>query len=355
MTKPLWEPDFDRILTVLRRDAEPDRVPFFELFQDIEILIACMDTPPPADPDEYRKYRRDFFVRHGYDYMNAYHTVSFPNIPSLASEDTAAENKRAARHWEDEHRGPIQSWEDFERYDWPKVTDAAFEDIERCAAILPEGMKVTVTLPGGVLENLIRLVGYEPLCYMLVEQPDLVQATVDGVGQTELAMYEALCGFEHVGLVWLNDDLGFKTQTMISPQHLRRFVFPWHKRLVEYAHAHGKPVVLHACGNLREVMDDLIDEVGIDGKHSFEDVIQPVAEFKRAYGSRVAAMGGIDVDVLARGTEAQVRQYVRRVIEQTAPGGGYALGSGNTVANYIPTANYLAMLDEGRAAGVYRR
>ena len=30
------------------------------------------------------------------------------------------------------------------------------------------------------------------------------------------------------------------------------------------------------------------------------------------------------------------------------PGGGYCLGTGNSVANYIPLANYLAMLDEGR-------
>ena len=166
-------------------------------------------------------------------------------------------------------------------------------------------------------------------------------------------MYRGLCDIEHVGALWLNDDLGFKTQTMISPADLRAFVFPWHKRLVEYAHAHGKPVILHACGNLKEVMDDLIDDVGIDAKHSFEDIIQPVTEAKRQYGARVALIGGIDVDVLARCTEEEVRRYTRRVIEECAPGGGWALGSGNSVANYIPVRNFLAMLDEGRQAGVY--
>lgn len=351
MFKP--EPNFDRILTVLRREHEPDRVPFFELFHDFEIIVACLGRPAPADPEQYRRYRLEFFLTHGYDYMNAYHTVGFPNVGSLTAPDTAAELARTQRSWEDEHHGPIGSWADFEQYPWPQVSDSAFEDIEKLAPLLPEGMRVTVTLPGGVLENLIRLLGYEPLCYLLVEQPDLVQAVVDGIGRTELRMYEVLCQFDHVGLVWLNDDLGFKTQTMISPAHLRRYVFPWHKRLVEYAHAHGKPVVLHACGNLREVMDDLIDDVGIDGKHSFEDVIQPVAEFRRQYGGRVAAMGGIDVDVLARGSEEQVRRYVRRTIEETAPGGGYALGSGNTLANYVPVRNFRAMLDEGWQAGRY--
>ena len=353
MNKSLWEPDFNRILTVLYRTGEPDRVPFFELFHDAEVLVGVMGGPPPSDPDAYRRWRLEFFTRLNYDYMNAYHTVSFPEVPTLLSDDTAAEQSRGQRGWEDEHHGPIGSWDDFERYQWPTVSDSNFADIEACAAILPDGMKVTVTLPGGVLENLIRLIGYEPLCYALIEQPDLVQAVVDKIGETELTMYRVLCQFEHVGLVWLNDDLGFKTQTMIGPHHLRQYVFPWHQRLVQYAHEHGKPVVLHACGNLREVMEDLIEFCHFDAKHSFEDVIQPVAEFKRQYGARISAMGGIDVDVLARLDEEQVRRYVRRTIEETAPGGGWALGSGNTLANYIPLRNFLAMLDEGRQVGVY--
>jgi len=349
----LWEPNFDRVLTVVYRQGEPDRVPFFELFHDAEIMAAVMGSPPPSDMEAHRRWRLEFFTKLHYDYMNAYHTVNFPLVPALLAEDTA-EHSRGQRSWEDEHHGPIARWEDFEKYPWPEVRDADFEDIEKCAAILPDGMKVTTTLPGGVLENLIRLMGYEPLCYALIDQPDLVQAVVDKIGEIELAMYKKLCQFEHVGLLWLNDDLGFKTQTMISPEHLRRYVFPWHKRLVDYAHAHGKPVALHACGNLREIMADLIDVVGIDAKHSFEDVIQPVADFKRQYGHRVAALGGIDVDVLARREEDYVRQYVRRVIEECAPGGGWALGSGNTVANYVPLRNFLAMLDEGRKVGVYR-
>lgn len=350
MSQHLWEPDFSRVLTVIRREGEPDRVPFFELFHDAEIMAAIMGRPAPPDPNAYRQWRLEFFTTLNYDYMNAYHTVGFSEVPTLLADDTSAEQSRGKRGWEDEHHGPIASWEDFERYTWPTVSDSNFEDIEKVAAILPDGMRATVTLPGGVLENLIRLIGYEPLCYMLIEQPDLVQAVVDKIGQTELEMYGVLCQFEHVGLVWLNDDLGFKTQTMIGPAHLRQYVFPWHKRLVQYAHDHGKPVVLHACGNLREVYDDLIDDIGFDAKHSFEDVIQPVTEFKREYGSRIAAMGGIDVDVMARLDEQQVRQYVRRTIEQCAPGGGWALGSGNTVANYIPVSNFLAMLDEGRKA-----
>jgi uroporphyrinogen decarboxylase len=348
----LWEPNFDRVLKVLRRDGEPDRVPFFELFHDGEIIAAVMGRPTPAEPDAWRRYRIEFSLKLGYDYVVGYHTVGFADVPTLISEDTA-ELSRGQRGWEDEHHGPISGWESFEQYSWPTVEDASFADLEALAPLLPEGMAVTATLPGGVLENLIRLLGYEPLCLMLADNPELVQATVDGVGRTLLEVYERLRQFDHVGALWLNDDLGFKTQTMVSPAALRQYVFPWHQRLVQCAHEHGKLVMLHACGNLREVMDDLIDEVGIDAKHSFEDVIQPVADFKRQYGGRVAVLGGVDVHVLASQTPEAVKAWTLGVIEQCAPGGGWALGSGNSVANYIPVGNFLAMLQAGREAGVY--
>ena len=60
-----------------------------------------------------------------------------------------------------------------------------------------------------------------------------------------------------------------------------------------------------------------------------------------------ALLGGIDVDFLCRASEAEIRQRVRETLDE-CHSGGYCLGSGNSVANYIPVENYLAMMDEGR-------
>ena len=92
-------------------------------------------------------------------------------------------------------------------------------------------------------------------------------------------------------------------------------------------------------------MPDLIEDVRIDAKHSFEDVIVPVEEFKQRWGARVAVLGGVDVDLLSRGTEEDVRRRTRQILEACAPGGGYACGSGNSITNYMPTGNYLAMIE----------
>jgi uroporphyrinogen decarboxylase len=63
---------------------------------------------------------------------------------------------------------------------------------------------------------------------------------------------------------------------------------------------------------------------------------------------RIALLGGIDIHLLCIFNEAQVREHVRNVLRICMAGGGYALGTGNSVPNYVPFENYLAMLDEGR-------
>jgi len=95
-------------------------------------------------------------------------------------------------------------------------------------------------------------------------------------------------------------------------------------------------------------MDEIIG-AGFDGKHSFEDKIMPVEEVYRRWGERITVLGGVDMDLLARGSEEAIRRRTREILEVCAARGtGYCLGTGNTAANYIPAERYLAMLDEGR-------
>ena len=118
--------------------------------------------------------------------------------------------------------------------------------------------------------------------------------------------------------------------------------------MAEKSHAAGRPYLLHACGKLDAIMPELLNDVGIDAKHSFEDTIESIIDAKQTYGRRVALLGGIDVDFLCRADETAIRRRVRDTLSACMPGGGYCLGTGNTVANYIPLDNYLIMLDEGR-------
>ncbi|MGQ9733331.1 MAG: uroporphyrinogen decarboxylase family protein, partial [Candidatus Zipacnadales bacterium] len=112
------------------------------------------------------------------------------------------------------------------------------------------------------------------------------------------------------------------------------------------AHAKGIPYGLPSCGNIEQIMGDLIREVGIDGKHSFEDAIKPAAQAQTEWGDFIAILGGVDVDVLGRRSAEEVRRYVRELINICSPRGRFAVGSGNSIPAYVPVENYLTMIDE---------
>jgi uroporphyrinogen decarboxylase len=344
-----------RLLGTLRRQGDPNHVRFLELFADQEVIASLLGEriiPTEAQKSDRKALERCldqkicFWHKLGYDAFWQGATLELPQSTRLESDDTAS-LPRHKRHWVDEKAGAIGGWSEFEHYPWPRAEDADLYPMEYVAKHLPEGMAIIAAI-SGVLEPVMWLMGYETFALAIYDQPDLIDAMFDKVAQSLIPLAHTLVQMDRVMALWMGDDMGFKTGTMMSPDHLRRFVFPIQKRIASIARDRGMPFLLHSCGNLEAVMDDLIDEVGIDAKHSFEDVIEPVESFAARYGKRIAVIGGVDMDVLARGTEEQVRARTRAVLDACAPGGGYILGSGNSVANYVPVANFLAMLDEGR-------
>lgn len=346
---PPPQPDVERLLAVLRRER-PDRVPLVELAIADEVLAALTGEPLPplptnADAAALRRWaepRVRAWWRLGYDYYRVRAEVPFA-IPRLAAADTAP-LAGGDRQWVNEQAGVIRTRDDVERFAWPRPQDIGFAAAEAAIACLPEGMKA-IGFSGGVLEWASELLGMESFSIALYDDVDFVRSVVDRVGPIILDAFEAFCDMDAIVAIWLGDDMGFKTATLISPDHLRALILPWHRRYAELAHRRGRLFLLHSCGHVEAVMPDLIETVGIDGKHSFEDAIVPVEEFKRRWGDRVAVLGGVDVDLLSRGTTEQVRQRTRAILDACAPGGGYACGSGNSVTSYVQPENYLAMID----------
>ena len=342
-------PDFDAFAETLRRKGDPARVPFYELFSDIQNDVLPRLGPPPAflagepqdDDDAALRRHIHYMYALGYDYINVgVDGFSFPLAPRPTAMTTEGQR---GYYCADTHT--ITTRQDFEAYPWPDAARADYSRFERAARLLPEGMKIIAGY-SGVLENVMWLLGFEGTCLLLYDDPQLLRDTFTEVGSRLAAHFENLASLPAVGALQMGDDMGFKTQTFLAPEILRENVFPWHRKLVEAAHRHGKPIILHACGNLRAVTDDILD-CGWDARHSFEDQIEPVWEAKARYGNRAAVLGGFDVDKISRMSEAQVCAHTRTLFERCAPGGGWALGTGNSVANYIPTENFLAMLEEG--------
>ena len=330
-------PDYTQLLKVLNNEV-PDRPTLFEFFLNDPLYEILDNGEAPLRNDEYDMMRKRIygFKNAGYDYCSM-QGCDF-HFPQKERERKSTMSLNDA--------GSIIDWETYEDYSWPNPEAWNYEPyLVNLAKDLPEGMKFLVMGPCGVLENAIALVGYENLCVMLYEEPELTKQIFDDIGSRLVRYYDISAEYDSVFAIISNDDWGFKTQTMLSTEDMRKYVFPWHKKIADVARKHNKPVILHSCGQLEDVMDDIIDDIGFNGKHSFEDTIIPIEDAYEKHKGRVALLGGLDVDFMCRSTPEEVSLRAKAMLERAATDGGYALGTGNSVPEYVPHENYFAMID----------
>lgn len=337
-------PDFNNLIKVLNME-KPERPTLFEFFMNETLYerLTYAISYDETDIDFQRHRMIDAFRIAGYDYATLYGSdfAFHSNRHQEKGQASLSLNAGAI----------IFDRKSFEAYEWPDPDSFDYSRLKRLSRYMPEGMKLIVYGPGGVLENVIELVGFENLCYMIIDDPELVREIVDAVGSRLVKYYEICSQYDTVGALISNDDWGFNSQTMLSVEDMRKYIVPWHKRIVETIHSSGKPAILHSCGNLDKVMDDIANVIRYDAKHSYEDKILPVEKAYTKYSDTIAILGGLDLDFVCRSTPEEIYNRAVSMLELTVSKGGYALGSGNSIPYYVPQENYLAMI----AAAVFNR
>lgn len=253
------------------------------------------------------------------------------------------------------HADPvIKTRADFEKYPWDTLVDRYFDRFGKCfeslARTCPEGMRAVGGVGNGVFECVQDLVGYMNLCYMQDDDPDLYADLFVRMGEVQAAIWERfLREYSDVFCVLrFGDDLGFNTMTLLSTGDIVRHIIPCYRRITDMVHAAGKPFLLHSCGNLFSVFDEIIDRAQIDAKHSNEDNIAHFSVWVERYGDRIGNFGGVDTDVLCSRTPEEIREYVLDSLSRIDGHGGIAFASGNSIPDYVPTEGYLAMVETVR-------
>ena len=257
-----------------------------------------------------------------------------------------------------EREGPIQNRSDFEKYPWddlPRIFwETARPRLDSLVRALPAGMKCVGGIGNGVFEVSEDLVGYEALCILQYDDPELFAELYRKIGELHLKLWkEFLPRYgPHFAVCRMGDDLGFKSSTLLAPDTLLEHVIPQYRPVIQAIHEAGLPYLQHSCGKIFPVMDEWI-AAGINAKHSNEDCIAPYDEWIDRYGGRIGLFGGIDTDRLCRMKPDDLYEFViEEATRFRGKANGYALGSGNSIPEYVPSEGYLAMV---RAAKEIRR
>ena len=334
----MFTPDYHNILDAAENRV-PKRLPLYEHLISDSIMEQALGVKfahlYDTDKDAYFHEYCRFFREMGYDTVS-YECCVGDNLPGSGA---------LGRHI----KGIIQTREDFEKYPWDTLEDRYFDTYsanwEALRRQMPEGMKAVGGIGNGIFECVQDLVGFEDLCYMQEDDPELFADMFKTVGELLVKLWKRF--LREYGDIYCvcrtGDDLGFKSSTMLRAQDVREHIVPVYAKIAEAVHAAGKPYLLHSCGCIFNVMEDLI-AAGINAKHSNEDQIAPFPVWVEKYGDRIGNFGGIDTDAVCRLPREEMTTYILEVIRACEGHGGFAFGSGNSIPDYVPVDQYLHML-----------
>lgn len=327
------ESDFNRLLKVLNREKIVEPV-LFELSIDKSILakLAGYSLRPEATENEELSFVAKANATAGYDYV-IYTPRGFHFSHKVEQTGRSVSMNSGVQ---------ISDWDSFKAFPWPDPGTADYSILNDAKTILHPKMQILIAAPWGIVENITSFFGFDNLCLLLYDDPELIKAVCNAVGERLLEYYRICISYNSVGGIVYNDDWGYNTGPVFSPAFFQDYIFPWVRKITNLAHQNGKPAIIHSCGRLDILMDSIIDDLKFDGKHSFEDKIMPIEEAYRKYGDRIALLGGIDVDFLCRASRNEIISRSKNLLALGKPGS--ALGTGNTVPYWVPVDNYFAMI-----------
>lgn len=338
---------YERVLAVFHGE-EPDRVPIFELLIDPGVIGAIL--PGAGYPEFAEAMEIDVVVT---------------NTPSKLYEEKVLdpEQRIVVNEWGIIRQygtqivsmpleGPIKRPEDLDTYKPPDpYVGRRYAELRSLLARFKGKKFVGMHLHDG-FSYPCYLRGMQQLMMDLFENPDLVRKLVRLSVDHNIAIAERAIELG-ADFILLGDDYGSIEAPLISPKHFREFFLPAIREIVDAVHAKGAFCIKHCCGNINQILDDMIAS-GIDALHPFDATAGMNLVAVKERFPRLVVMGGVDCGpVLSDYPVPAVISEVKRLLRVAAPGGRYIISSTNTIHRTVKPENYLAMINAVKEFGRY--
>lgn len=339
-----YESDYRRILSVIGR-RKVDYIPMYEhnispkiIGEIVNEKIDDLLAGDYSDKVHYFKILCDFYNNHGYDCIPFACSI----LPLI----------QGGRGLIGQGQAIIKNENDLIAFPWDETVENYFqiydETLTALQETLPKGMKAIGGVGYGLFESMQDFLPLTELAYLEIDEPIVFAKIWEYVGTLFIKIWTRLLHQygDAFAVCRIGDDLGFKTSLLMKPETFHTYVKPQYVSIVKLIHSYGKPFLFHSCGCIWDLMESLIDEVHIDAKHSNEDEIAPFDNWVQKYGEQIALFGGVDVNILCLGSEKDIEKYVVDLLEKIAfKDTGIAIGSGNQIAEYVPPANFITMVE----------
>jgi len=196
------------------------------------------------------------------------------------------------------------------------------------------------------------MVGQEQLLVAMMDDPNWVADMFMTVAELTIAAAQEMtgAGIEFDG-VFICDDMGYRNAPLFSPKIYKEICFPAHKKMMDFFHSKGLKVIMHSCGNVKVLIPHLI-EAGLDCLQPLEvKAGMDLIELKKAYGDRLAFMGGIDARAMSDPDPSVIEREIETKITVAKKGGGYIYHSDHSVPSDVSFEQYKRVIELVRKYG----
>lgn len=345
---------------------EPDRVPMWEgwITNDPVYYEVVGKAPSSAlQPEESMELQLSCYRKLNLD-MSPVLGIGTPKgwKPKIIDERTYIGETGSVHRYSPESQQtfiidyPVKSPEDAESYAYiDPSSEGRLDHVKTFVKLAQKYDMLTVVEVGGGLEYTIEQVAsIQTLSLLMHRHPRLARKLIGMVVGFSIEIGKAAIDLG-VDVIEISNDSGFRDGPMISPKLFHEFIAPTLKEQVEIFKAKGaSAVIIHCDGNVYSILDDMVRS-GADGWHAIEPQAgMDLRIVKERYGDRICLLGNVDVShTLPFGTPEIVAREVRECIRAAARGGGYFLGSSNSIHRGIPPMNVFAMFKAGLKYGRY--
>ena len=228
-------------------------------------------------------------------------------------------------------------------YEFPDPLDpGVFEDIPRKIEAFPDRFRV-FQIGFSLYERAWTLRGMQNLMMDFIDHPAFVDELLNAIADYNVAQAREAVKYD-IDAVYFGDDWGQQHGLQMGPKLWRRFIEPALKRMYGVVRDAGKYVIIHSCGDVDELFDDLV-EIGLGCFNPFQPEVMDVAALMRKYRGRLAFFGGLSTQrTLPYGSADDVRKETNWLIE-LGRDGGYIFSPAHAVDGDVPLENMLAFID----------